>query len=260
MISRFLSFVRRSKWLTLVVVLQVLVLGLLANSLYQLRTGIERAYARGEVAREMLLAPYTLRQSSDYLTRFARHYVATGDPAYYDIFEQVLDIRRGEALRPKDYESAYWDLMEPYRSNAHPLLYPQSLENIFSRLPFTDEERELLEEAEQNSEELAEVEIEAFAAMKEGDQETAVQKLFSVDYLRGKHEIMKPIDELMASLRKRTEKTRNESQDDLQRQTQWVLGLAILFLAGNVLLYLRRSRPPTRTVERDSVKGVEDEA
>ena len=74
---------------------------LLGNALYQLRGGIEQAFKRGETAREMILATYTLRQSSDYLTRYARHFVVTGDPAYRDIFQQVLNIRRGESLRPK---------------------------------------------------------------------------------------------------------------------------------------------------------------
>jgi hypothetical protein len=187
----------------------------------------------------MILATYTLRQSSDYLTRYARHYVVTGDPAYHDIFQQVLDIRRGEALRPKDYESIYWDLMEPYRSNAHPLLYPQSLENILAGLPFTKDERQLLKEAEQRSDMLAEVELAAFAALENGDQAAAVEALFSIDYLRGKHEIMKPIDELMSSIRKRFELARDESLEHLQRQTHWVLALAVLFVAGNITLYLR---------------------
>lgn len=99
------------------------------------RAGIEAAHARDAEATAMLLATNTLRQSSDYLSRFARSYAVTGDPAWQDMYKQVPDIRRGQALRPKNYESVYWDLIEPYRSNAHLLLYPKSLHNILEGLP-----------------------------------------------------------------------------------------------------------------------------
>jgi hypothetical protein len=256
MISQTLAAARRSPWLTFVVLLEAVLLVLLGNALYQLRGGIEQAFKRGETAREMILATYTLRQSSDYLTRYARHFVVTGDPAYRDIFQQVLNIRRGEALRPKNYESVYWDLMEPYRSNTHPLLYPQSLENILTGLPFTKEERQLLKEAEQRSDVLAEVESEAFEALENGEQKAAVDALFSVDYLRGKHEIMKPIDEIMTRIKKRTELGRQESLEHLQRQTQSVLGLAVLFLVGNVILYVRWPRRVPKRSKRGTNVGT----
>ncbi len=239
MISQTIAAARRSPWLSFVVLLEAVLLGLLGYALYQLRSGIEQAYERGEMAREMILATYTLRQSSDYLTRFARHYAVTTDPAYRDIYRQVLNIRRGEALRPNNYENIYWDLMEPYRSNAHPLLYPRSLQNILSSLPFTKEELQLLKESEQRSDRLAEVELEAFEALENGDQEAAVDALFSVAYLRSKHEIMKPIDKLMTRIKKRIQLERQELLDDLQRNTQWVLWAAVLVLIGNVVLYLR---------------------
>lgn len=250
MISRTIAAARRSPWLTSVVVLEALLIGLLGNALYQLRNGIEQAYARNESSIEMILASYTLRQSSDYLTRFARHYAVTADPAYHDLYRQVLDIRRGEALRPKNYESIYWDLMEPYRSNAHPLLYPQSLQNILSGLPFSEEELHLLKEAERRSDWLAEVELEAFEAVQNDDQEAAIEALFSVEYLRGKHEIMKPIDEFMTRIRKRIQTERQESLEDLRRQAGWVLGFAALFLVSNLVLYLRRPRRARSHPER----------
>jgi methyl-accepting chemotaxis protein len=228
--------------LTLVVLVEVLLIGLLAYALHQLRSEIDQAYQRGEAAFEMVLATYTLRQSSEYLTRFARHYAVTGDPTYRDIYNRVLDIRRGEALRPKNYEYVYWDLMEPYRSNAHPLLYPESLQNILAGLPFTEEELQLLKEAEQNSDWLAEIEVDAFDAMEKGEQQAAIDALYSVDYLRGKHQIMKPIDQMMAELSGRIEQGRQESLSDLERQTRWVLWLTVLILIGNLILYLRRPR------------------
>jgi hypothetical protein len=257
---RPIAFARRHPWLTTVVLLEAVFIGLLIHSLQQLSSGLQQAYARGEASVEMILASYTLRQSSDYLTRFARHYAVTGDPAYRDIYQQVLNIRRGESLRPKDYESVYWDLTEPYRSNAHPLLYPQSLQSILSGLPFTDEELQLLKEAERNSDALAELETAAFAAVERGDQETALDALFSVDYLRGKHEIMKPIDEFMTSIRKRIEVGRQASLDHLERQIQWVLWAVLLVLIGNVILYLRWPRRGRRRSEPGAAEAGVDEA
>jgi hypothetical protein len=239
---RPIASARRRPWLTLVVLIEVVLIGLLAHALYQLRSSLDQAYERGEATVEMIFATYTLRQSSDYLTRFARHFAVTADPTYRDIYRQVLNIRRGEALRPKNYESVYWDLMEPYRSNAHPLLYPQSLQNILSGLPFTEEELQLLQEAEQQSDSLAEIELKAFDAVENGRQEAAVEALFSMEYLRQKHEIMKPIDELMTHVSKRIERERRELLDHLERQVQWVLWAAVLILIGNVILYLRSPR------------------
>jgi hypothetical protein len=253
-------FARRHPWLSLVVLLEALLIGQLAYALHQLHNGIEQAHQRGETAVEMILATYTLRQSSDYLTRFARHYAVTGDPAYRDMYQQVLDIRRGEALRPKDYESVYWDLVEPYRSNAHPLLYPQSLQDILDGLPFTQAELDLLQEAEQRSDWLAEIEMEAFDAIAQGSQEAALASLFSVDYLRGKHEIMKPIDEFMTKIRKRIQEERREYLGHLERQMGSVLWAAVLILLGNVVLYLRWPRRGRRDPAPGPAEGTPDRA
>jgi hypothetical protein len=236
---RPIALARRYPWLTLVVLVESALIGLLVHALYELRNSLDHAYERGEASVEMILATYSLRQSSDYLTRFARHYTVTGDSTYRDMYQRVLDIRRGDALRPKNYESVYWDLMEPYRSNAHPLLYPQSLQDILNSLPFTAVERDLLNEAEQRSDALAEIELAAFRAMENGDQQAAVDALYSVDYLRKKHEIMKPIDEFMTGITRRIELGRQELLDHLERQLQWVFWGTVLILIGNVVLYLR---------------------
>ena len=51
-----------------------------------------------------------MRQSSNDLTRMVRLYVdhrrASATARYYD---EILAIRRGEAPRPVDYDSSYWD-------------------------------------------------------------------------------------------------------------------------------------------------------
>jgi methyl-accepting chemotaxis protein len=45
-----------------------------------------------------------LRQSSDDLTRLARTFVVTGDPAYERQYFDILDIRQGKKPRPQHYD------------------------------------------------------------------------------------------------------------------------------------------------------------
>jgi hypothetical protein len=96
--------------------------------------------------------------------------------------------------------------------------------------------------------------------LENGEQEAAVDALFSVDYLRGKHEIMKPVDELMTRINKRIELGRHESLDHLERHVQWVLWAAVLFLIGNVALYLRWQRGGPKPQEGDAAAGASNKA
>ena len=50
-----------------------------------------------------------LHQSSDDLTRMVRTYVATGNPIYKKYYQDIIDIRNGKMLRPKNYNQVYWD-------------------------------------------------------------------------------------------------------------------------------------------------------
>src|SRR5436853_5304725 len=60
--------------------------------------------------RSYLLAD-ELRQSSDDLTRLARTYVVTGDAAYEQQYNDILDIRNGKKPRPQAYYRIYWDFV-----------------------------------------------------------------------------------------------------------------------------------------------------
>src|SRR5689334_1289293 len=60
--------------------------------------------------RSFLLAD-ELRQSSDDLTRLARTYVVTDDPAYEQQYNDILDIRNGKKPRPEEYYRIYWDFV-----------------------------------------------------------------------------------------------------------------------------------------------------
>lgn len=243
---------------TVIVLLNMVLIGAAAYSLMALRDRVAAAHERGEEALEMVLGTYTLRQSSEYLTRFARQYAVTGDAAWRDVYQQVLDIPRGDALRPKDYESVYWDLIEPYRSNAHPLLFPQSLRSILESLPFTPQELALLQRSEDNSERLAQVELDAFRAVEQGRRDEAADALFSVDYQRAKHSIMQPIDELMIAVRQRIEQEREASLARDQRMSEAVLGGAAIVLLIDLLLLLRLARGRRRRAPPESEEASLD--
>lgn len=66
-------------------------------------------------ARELRLRAFLLadelRQTSDDLTRMARSYVITGNPAYKQHHQEILDILNGRKARPEEYQNVYWDLV-----------------------------------------------------------------------------------------------------------------------------------------------------
>lgn len=189
-----------------------------------------------------------LRQSSDDLTRFARLYAVSGDKQYKDSFNRVIDIRNGNAPRPKNYQQIYWDIFEPLRSQRHPDEKKQSFKNKIYMLPFDEYEKAKLKEAEDNSNKLAEIEVEAFSSMiglfkdKKGnysnyskpDKERAVKMLFSKEYMLAKEKIMLPIDELFEHLKERiySEVRKYEQRVDIYTN------LLVVITFGSVIFYI----------------------
>ena len=107
-----------------------------------------------------------LRQTSDDLTRCARTYTVTGDTKYKDNYFTILNIRKGTAPRPKNYDGIYWDLSEQARIHRHPLGKKVSLREEIIALPYTKYEFERLRKAAATSSDMVILEIEAFNTMK----------------------------------------------------------------------------------------------
>lgn len=177
-----------------------------------------------------------LRQSSDDLTRMARLYAVTGDERYRDYFQRILDIRHGEAPRPTRYSGIYWDYVTdshqypPDRTGAESV----ALRELMEQAGFTPDELALLEQAEDNSDALAEIET---AAMQESpevlraafeSQNDAVKELHGADYNRIKAQIMQPIDEMHLSLDVRMTAKINQKTD--RQDVIFPLLLALLSL------------------------------
>ncbi|MBA4143663.1 MAG: response regulator [Nitrosospira sp.] len=108
-----------------------------------------------------------LRQSSDDLTRLARSFISTGEPDFERMYWHTLAIRNGEVAPPRHYERGYWDLVmgdpdfRPRHENQR-----LSLRARWEELGFTPAERAKLEEAENISNELVQLELVALNAVK----------------------------------------------------------------------------------------------
>ncbi|MDF1880166.1 GGDEF domain-containing protein [Sulfurimonas sp. MAG313] len=189
-----------------------------------------------------------LRQSSDDLTRFARTYVITADPLYKTQYFTILDIRNGKAKRPFEYEGIYWDLLEPKRSQLHPQNDPISLEVEMKLLPYTEYEFSRLKEAENQSNKLVNLEVQAFNAMiglyiddkgnytlhKEANQDLAISLLHSEQYHLAKQSIMLPINYFLSSLSKRI----TQDTQELQEKTRQLFKKIFALIALDFFLFL----------------------
>lgn len=145
-----------------------------------------------------------LRQSSDDLTRMARTYAVTGDERYRRYFQDILDIRNGAAPRPNDYHVVYWDLVTADGERPRDAGPPVSLDALMQEADFTPAEFELLAKSERESNGLVALENKAFAAVRDGDGETARALLHSDEYHQGKKRIMTPLAGFFKAIDART--------------------------------------------------------
>jgi serine phosphatase RsbU (regulator of sigma subunit) len=212
-----------------------------------------------------------LRQSSDDLTRLARTYVVTNDTQYKDDYFKILDIRNGVVARPRNYEAIYWDLLEPERSERHPDDIKISHDEIFSKLPYSDEERLKLKFAEKKSNALVNIEVEAFNAMEglfkdehgeytikgEPDQSLAIQLLHSSKYHAAKHSIMLPIDDFMIMLGSRTQNNLIKAKESVEYYLKLEYLLVFTFILFNIFILIllnRRIIEPVLSITDSIVK------
>ncbi len=187
-----------------------------------------------------------LDQSSDELTRMARNYIETGNREYLRQYDQVLAIRSGRTPKPKNYTSAYWQLID--------IDNPQSekeygkaiaLKTEFKEAGFSKREFDLLEKAEKLSFKLAETDRLAFALLnngKEGAKSRATSLLFSSNYAKAQRAIKQPISEFRHEMEKRLE---HESQEAVRvyknaRRFFFVMIISAVILIALVFLSTRQ--------------------
>lgn len=202
-----------------------------------------------------------LRQSSDDLTRLGRTYVITGDKKYEKQYFDILDIRNGKKPRPSAYQRIYWDFYTVNMQKPRPDSETTSLETLMKNARFTDQEFELLKQAQQNSDGLVSLEVEAMNAVKgifadtqgnynikkEPDFVHARKLVHSEDYHKYKANIMSPLDEFYVVLDKRTQAAvaASESNSYVFQNLFFISIIAsvLCFISTIVILYKRVINP-----------------
>ena len=201
--------------------------------------------------RSYLLAD-ELRQSSDDLTRLARTYAVTGDAKYEKQYFDILDIRNGKKPRPEHYERIYWDFVAAGIDKPQPDGATASLQALMKEAGFSEQEFAKLKEAQNNSDALVKNETIAMNVVKglfddgtgqftkKGDPDLELARKLTHDenYHKYKAQIMKPVDEFLELLDKRTSAAVEQAKQAKTRMQYWVTGLVLFSIAFLVVALL----------------------
>jgi methyl-accepting chemotaxis protein len=229
-------------------------------SLYQVSHTQSLVISANEMRYRSYLLADELRQSSDDLTRLARTYVVSGDSRYEQQYMDILDIRNGKKPRPQHYERIYWDFVAAGDSKPSPDGETIALDELMKKAGFSEQEFAKLKEAQANSDALVKTEVIAMNAVKglfddgsgkfvrkgEPDMEMARRLMHGPEYHKYKAQIMKPVNEFLELLDRRTGAAVEEAaQANRHAYTTTVLLLAFLLaaaVAGVLLVYFRIDR------------------
>ena len=181
-----------------------------------------------------------LRQSSDDLTRMARTYTVASDPKYKEYFDRILAIRSGDAPRPVDYHNIYWDFIVATGTPPRVDTPAKSLKELMKEADFTETEFALLQETENESNELVNLENRAMNAMVgvfedgtgrytkgEPDKELARNLLHGDEYHKAKEKIMNPLEKFFETIDHRT-----SGEITVYRDKQRRVNLVLMFTLG----------------------------
>ena len=188
----------------------------------------------------MMLLADKLRQSSDDLSHFARTYVINNDKEFKQQYFDTLAIRNGEKARPKNYTALYWDLDKNTRKLKHPDLNAISLSTMIKELPFSEAELAKILQSEFNSNDLVNLEVEAFSLMEQvvPNQKLAVNLLHSKAYYLAKQNIMDPIDDFIIMLDNRTKKNTDILKSKISNNIGLLIVFIFIFIIGNIFIYI----------------------
>ncbi len=227
---------------------------------------LERSDATLNAANESRYASFQLatelRQSSDDLTRLARTYVITADPAYEKQYQAILDIRDGKKPRPENYGRIYWDFVaadgKPPRPDSSRSV---ALIALMREAGFTDAELAKLSEAKANSDALVKTEALAMNMVKglyedaqgnftrrgEPDLVRARELMHDHAYHVNKARIMRPVDQFFAMLDARTLAQVEAASAHSAKMAlifYALMGVAVVVLAGTLMLVYKAIRDP----------------
>jgi PAS domain S-box-containing protein len=191
--------------------------------------------------RSFLLA-MELFQSSEDLTRLARSYASSGDPAFEERYLLTLDLRNGRPVRGGTNALDYWRLSRLGQGSASTNAEAASLEDMLRREGFAQGELDLFREAQRLSEESVKMEREAFAARKglfddgrgnftvrrDPDSDYAVDLLSSDKYLEVKGRIADGIHRFLEAMDTRARTELSSKRAELWGCISWAVALAFI--------------------------------
>ena len=229
-----------------------LLLCLLLLSVISLKSASDEVARSADLRYRSYLLADELRQSSDDLTRLARTYAVTGDAKYEKQYFDILDIRNGKKPRPEHYERIYWDFVAAGIDKPQPDGATASLQALMKEAGFSEQEFAKLKEAQNNSDALVKNETSAMNAVKglfddgtgqftkKGDPDLELARKLTHDenYHKYKAQIMKPVDEFLELLDKRTSAAVEQAKQAKTRMQYWVTGLVLFSIAFLVVALL----------------------
>ena len=229
-----------------------LLLCLVLLSVISLKSASDEVARSADLRYRSYLLADELRQSSDDLTRLVRTYAVTGDAKYEKQYFDILDIRNGKKPRPEHYERIYWDFVAAGIDKPQPDGATASLQALMKEAGFSEQEFAKLEEAQNNSDALVKNETIAMNAVKglfddgtgqftkKGDPDLELARKLTHDenYHKYKAQIMKPVDEFLELLDKRTSAAVEQAKQDKTRMQYWVTGLVLFSIAFLVVALL----------------------
>lgn len=185
-----------------------------------------------------------MRQSTNDLTRLARTYVATGDKKFLDQYLEILKIRNGESPEPSNFDRIYWDyLAVEGQSPPSMLTSPISYQEILSKGGLNEHEMELLTQARQKSDELAELEMSIFSQAGKPGNLASERLLYDADYHRRKLAILSRVNEVLKSLdeRSRIKVLSIQKAHETENRIQYSIFTALIFACAAWLLHSYRA-------------------
>ena len=229
-----------------------LLLCLVLLSVISLKSASDEVDRSADLRYRSYLLADELRQSSDDLTRLARTYAVTGDAKYEKQYFDILDIRNGKKPRPEHYERIYWDFVAAGIDKPQPDGATASLQALMKEAGFSEQEFAKLKEAQNNSDALVKNETIAMNAVKglfddgtgqftkKGDPDLELARKLTHDenYHKYKAQIMKPVDEFLELLDKRTSAAVEQVKQAETRMQYWVTGLVLFSIAFLVVALL----------------------
>ena len=245
--------------------------GLFAVTVLQRATATQRTEAEHRRMTSFLLADQ-MRQSSNDLTRMARLYVTTGERRFRRYYDQILAIRRGDAPRPRNYESSFYDRVLAAGDAAVPTGPPTSLPELMRRAHFSGREFTAFKASLDASDELAQLERRVMDRVAPriaagvdraylSDVAPHYRLLFDRSYHREKARTMSAIDRFRKLVDDRTrahaDVLRNRTETLLAVQSATLVLLALTLLATLALAARMITQPLRRltAVTRRMAKG-----